>query len=196
VRVQIRASIEQACGRWDEAAAGFRRAAALWAELPDAPSAALAAWMARRCADAARGLGPAAWDAGADELAQLDPGRADLQALAWEELLRLAPDPERARRARAAREATLGPASAALLARPALLAGAAPPPGWGPERLPQEGEPIHEDGGATLDELLAVALRRRVDPGLTAPLSRLCAEAARGLLSAQAAALRARLGLG
>lgn len=55
---------------------------------------------------------------------------------------------------------------------------------------------IDEDSGATLDELLALALRRRVDPGLAAPLSRLCAAAARGLLSAQAAALRARLGLG
>ncbi|MBL8614444.1 MAG: hypothetical protein JNM72_02430 [Deltaproteobacteria bacterium] len=193
---QTRGDLELCCGRAEEAASWYSRAATAWEAAEDPVAQASARWLAGLAAAVEQGgLAALAWDAAAEALPQAVADRADLRGLGFEELVRLAPDPERAATALNSRGEGLGPASAALRAVPAALAGMPPGAGWAPEGLDSPATVVNDDIEATFDELLVLALLARRDPAWRPALSALLSRAAQGLLPAQAAALRARLWL-
>jgi tetratricopeptide (TPR) repeat protein len=193
---QIRGDLELCCGRPEEAASWYGRAATAWEAAEDPVAQAGARWLASVAAGCEAGTLPvAAWDAAAQALPLAVGARADLRGLGFEELVRLAPDPQRAAAALDARGDGLGPASAALRAVPAALAGHPPGPGWAPEGLDGPSTVVNDDIEATFDELLVLALVARRSLGWRPALTALVSRAAQGLLPAQAAALRARLWL-
>lgn len=185
--MQIRADLELCCGRGEEAAAWFGRAAAAWSEAGDAGTAEAARWLTT-LAEAELPLSAGAWDGLMHSILVREHSRPDLRALAFDELLRWAPDAHRAAQAVEARASALAPPSPALRALPALLAGASPGHPWQPEG----------DEQPTLDELLACSIALRAAPadaGARAALLRAVEGAAVGLLPSQAASLRRRFGL-
>jgi tetratricopeptide (TPR) repeat protein len=185
--MQIRADLELSCGRGEEAAAWFGRAAAAWSEAGDAATAEAARWLTT-LAEAAPPLGADAWDGLMHSILVREHSRPDLRALAFDELLRWAPDAARAEQAAGLRTVALAPPSPALRALPALLAGTSPGHPWRPEG----------DEQPTLDELLAWSLALRsapADAGEALALRRAVDVAAAGLLPSQAAGLRRRFGL-